>query len=154
MDESAVAAQPAPVSLSASELAAALPAVRSAARWFWWIAGLSLVNIFMLQTGSETSFVMGLGITAMSDAVFASNKLIGFGIDASVLAFFALLGLLAQRGQLWAFYMGTAVYALDALIYVRFEDWMPAGFHALAIFFIVKGVMVLREALKKTTGQR
>jgi hypothetical protein len=145
------AATPAPVAgkPSASQLAATNPMVRSGARWFWWIAGLSLVNIVMFQTGTKTSFVIGLGITTLSDALFVNAKPIGFLIDAVALGFFFLMGWLATQGKLAAFYVGLAVYVADALIYVRFQDWMPVAFHALAIYFIVKGAMALREALQK-----
>lgn len=134
----------------AGQTGAAAPIVQSAARWFWWIAGLSVVNIVLFQSGSQTSFVVGLGITAVSDVMFASNKLIGFVIDALTVGFFVWMGVLGSRGKLWAFYVGLAVYTLDALIYVSFKDWMPVAFHALAIFFIMKGVTALRQASPKT----
>ena len=143
---------PMPDAESTQEAAAVLPAVRSAARWFWWIAGLSVVNIVMFQTGSDTNFVMGLGITAVSDVVFANSKAIGFVIDAVALGFFVLVGLKAQRGSLWAFYLGTAVYVLDALIYAYFQDWMPVAFHGLAIYFIAKGITALRSAPQATAA--
>jgi hypothetical protein len=146
MSESAQAAQrPAP---SPSEVALASPLIRSGARWFWWIAGLSVVNIVLFQTKSNASFVLGLGITALSDAAFANDKLTGFVIDAAAVGFFVLMGLQAARGKLWAFYVGLAVYALDALIYLNYQDWMPVAFHALAIFFIVRGAMALRAGLR------
>ena len=144
MSDSAGAQAPKPAAPSAS------PIVQSAARWFWWIAGLSVVNIVLFQSGSDTNFVVGLGITAVSDVVFASNKPIGFVIDALVVGFFLWMGAQGSRGKLWAFYVGLAVYTLDALIYVSFKDWMPVAFHALAIFFIMKGVMALRQGPQKT----
>ena len=88
-------------------------------------------------------------MTAVSDALFINHKLIGFLIDAIVLGFFYSMGLQAQRGKPWAFYAGGAIYLLDALIYVSFSDWMPVGFHGLAMFYIVKGAMSLRETLKE-----
>jgi hypothetical protein len=126
------------------------PIVQSAARWFWWIAGLSVVNIVLFQSGSQTSFVVGLGITALSDVAFATNKPIGFVIDALAVGFFLWMGAQGSRGKLWAFYVGLAVYTLDALIYLSFKDWMPVGFHVLAIFFIMKGVLALRQIPQKT----
>lgn len=122
------------------------PSVQASARWFWWIAGLSLVNIVMLQSGTHTSFVVGLGMTVLSDAVFSSNKPVGFLVDAVVLGFFFLMGDRARRGALWAFYVGLAVYAIDTLIYLRVQDWMPVAFHALVIYFLSRGVMALRAA--------
>jgi len=146
MGDSTGAEAPKPVTASASQTGPVSPIVQSAARWFWWIAGLSVVNIALFQSGSETSFVVGLGMTALSDVIFASTKVIGFIIDALVVGFFLWMGVEGSRGRLWAFYVGLAVYTLDALIYVSFKDWMPVAFHALAIFFIMKGVMVLRRA--------
>ena len=120
------------------------PIIQSAARWFWWIAGLSLVNTIFAHSGSNTSFVVGLGITAVADAIFINLKVIAFTIDAVVVGFFFFIGLMAMREKAWAFYIGLGVYALDALIYVRLQDWMPVAFHGLAIVFIVKGVSRLR----------
>jgi hypothetical protein len=144
MNDPAGAQAPKPAAPSASAI------VQSAARWFWWIAGLSVVNIVLFQSGSETNFVVGLGITALSDVVFAGNKPIGFVIDALAVGFFLWMGAQGSRGKLWAFYVGLAVYTLDALIYLSFKDWMPVAFHALAIFFIMKGVMALRQIPRKT----
>ena len=144
MTDTTVVQTPAP---TRAQVAAANPLVQSGARWFWWIAGLSLVNTVLFHSGSDTNFVIGLGITALSDAVFASNKAIGFAVDALVLGFFFLMGLKARQGHLWAFVLGVVVYALDALLYVRFAEWMPVGFHVLAVFFIVRGAMTLRASL-------
>jgi len=130
---------------------AAVAAVASAARWFWWIAGLSLVNTVLVQTGNDMNFVVGLGITAGADALFAGTKVIGFIVDAVAIVFFVLMGLQAQRGKLWAFYVGIGVYTLDALIYAAIQDWMPVAFHALIIYFIVRGAMLLR-AMKRATA--
>jgi len=121
------------------------PIVKSAARWFWWIAGLSLVNTVMLHSGSDSNFVMGLAMTTIVGLAFAQLMAVGLAITAVILGFYVAMGVYAQRGKLWAFYAGLLVYAVDALICASFEDWMSAGFHALAIFFIAKGVMRVRE---------
>jgi hypothetical protein len=151
MNDPAVASIAEPTTLAPSQSFVPSPLVQSAARWFWWIAGLSLVNIVMAQSGSETSFVMGLGITAVSDAIFEAQKAIGFVVDAVVLGFFFFLGLQAMRGKLWAFYLGITVYAFDALIYLFVQDWMPVAFHALAIFFISKGAVALIASHRERT---
>jgi hypothetical protein len=122
------------------------PVVLSAARWFWWIAGLSLVNSIMAHSGSNTNFVMGLGMTAFVDGMFEGNMLIGLVVNAALLGLFVFLGYQGQRGKLWAFYTGVAVYVFDALVYVMIADWMPVAFHALAIYFISKGIFALKEA--------
>ena len=125
-----------------------MPVVRGAARWFWWIAGLSLVNIAMSQSGTNVNFVIGLGITVLADAIFAANKIVGFAIDAVVIGFFVVIGFKAQQARLWAFTLGMVVYALDAMIYLYAQDWMPVAFHGLALYFMFKGVRVLQQVFK------
>lgn len=121
------------------------PVVRAAARWFWWIGALSLVNTAMFHAGSNTHFVVGLALTQLTDAVLAGQTPVALAVAAVVIAFYGVVGLVAGRGRLWAFYAGLAVYLLDAALEFWFQDWMSLGFHALAIFYIVKGVMRLRE---------
>ena len=121
------------------------PIVRSGARWFWWIAGLSLVNVVMFYSGSNTNFVIGLAMTALVTVAFAGNLPVAIGLAGFTIAFYVVVGLYAQRNKLWAFYLGLAVYVLDALIYVYLQDWMSVGFHGLAAFFIFKGVARARE---------
>lgn len=130
-------------------IARAHPEIISGARWFWWIAGLSLVNTVMLHSGSDTSFVIGLGFTLMADAMFKAYQFIAFGIDAVALGLIFGLGWFAGKGHLWAFVAGTVVYGLDALIYVLFQDWMSVAFHGLALFFIIRGATRLRTALRE-----
>ena len=120
------------------------PIVLSAARWFWWIAGLSLVNTVMSLSGSDTNFVIGLAMTSVITAMFAATVPLALALAGVTIGFYVWMGWLAQRCKLWAFYAGLAVYAVDALIYARVEDWMPVAFHAFAIYCIGKGVMRLR----------
>jgi hypothetical protein len=139
---------PAPAaSLDYAAIAQANPQVISGARWFWWIAGLSLVNSVLLHSGSNTSFVIGLGFTLVADGFFQALKPIAFAIDALALAFFFGLGWFAGKGHVWAFITGIVFYVLDAGIYFYFEDWMPLAFHAFALFYIIRATTQLRAAI-------
>lgn len=117
------------------------PLIQSSARWFWWIAGLSLVNSLMSQSGSGTSFVMGLGLTAVLDAILVHQKYLNLILDVMVVGLFVIFGYQARLGKLWALGLGIVLYALDTLIYVFAKDWMPVAFHGLALFFLFKGAM-------------
>lgn len=121
------------------------PIVQSAARWFWWIAGLSLLNSVLFFSGSETSFVVGLAMTTLASAAFAGVMPVAIALVGITVGFYFFIGLHAQRGRFWAFYAGLTVYLIDGLIYLHFEDWMPVAFHAFALFFIGKGLMRARE---------
>lgn len=121
------------------------PTVVGAARWFWWIAGLSLVNTVMFFSGSDASFIVGLGMTAVASVMLAGNMALAIGVTAAILGVYFLFGLYAQRGAKWAFYVGIALYVVDALIYVKLESYMSVAFHAYATFCIARGVLRLND---------
>ena len=128
-----------------SQVHAADPQVQSAARWFWWIAGLSLVNTVMFHAGSDTNFVLGLAATTLASVAFHDILPVAIGLAGVTIGFFFVMGLLAQRHKLWAFVVGLVLYVLDGLVYLVFEDWMSVAFHGVAAFFIFKGILRLRE---------
>lgn len=137
-----------PLLVDKAAIAKANPRVQSAARWFWWIAGLSLVNSVVLLSGGNFNFVVGLAITQIADAIFQQVKVVAMVVDALVLGFFIGAGLLARRGQVWAFVVGGIAYLLDGILCALFEDWMSAAFHAYALFWIFHGWKELRVTLR------
>lgn len=120
------------------------PSVLSSARWFWWIAGLSLVNLFLFYSGSNTSFVIGLAMTSVASAIFSEQTAVGLGLAILIIGFYGVIGYCAQREKLWAFYLGLVVYVVDALIYLYVQDWMSVAFHGYVIFHLFKGISSLR----------
>ena len=139
----------APISLDRAAIAQANPAIIRGARWFWWIAGLSLVNTVMIHSGSNVNFVIGLGFTLITDSALQNLKLIAFAIDAVAIGFFFGAGWFAGRGHFWAFVLGLFAYVGDALIYVIAQSWMSVAFHALAIFYMIRGARELRAAVRE-----
>jgi hypothetical protein len=145
----------APVSvatLNKAAVAAADPQIISASRWFWWIAGLSLVNTVLIHSGSDTSFLVGLGFTLMADAMFQGIPAVAFVIDALAIGSFVAFGWFAGKGHVWAFITGIVLYSIDALIYLPLQAWMSVGFHVFALFFIVRGMQQLRTRLKEAAA--
>ena len=129
-----------------------LRAQRNGGGWFFWIAGLSLINSIALATGSNMSFVVGLGATEIVDGIFHQTALnfpvVGYVLDALVLGLFVLLGVFARKGMVWAFVTGLVLYALDALIFVLLPDepqWLPIGFHGYVLFCIWGGLRATRR---------
>jgi hypothetical protein len=119
--------------------------MRSGANWFFFIAGLSLVNSVLFWAGSSYAFVIGLGLTDLANAVGhdvitgTTGMALALLFDVAVAAGFAGLGLMARKGAGWAFIVGMVVYLLDALLQVWATDWLSVAFHGLALFFIFKG---------------
>lgn len=141
------ASAPAPV-IDKAIVAQSDPVIMSGASWFWWIAGLSVVNTVLIHSGSETSLAIGLGFTLIADAVFKEMKLIAFVIDAFALATICGLGFFARKGHFWAFIVGIVLYGLDALIYVGLQGWIGVAIHGFALFYMIRGAAALRAGLK------
>jgi len=122
--------------------------LRSGARWFYWVAGLSLVNSLASIAGQKWRFVLGLGITQLADALAAHSGR-GIGVvavmDAVIVASFVLLGRFAQQGRVWAFGVGAAIYALDGLIFVGLKDWVGVAFHVFVLVMTVRGLDAARR---------
>ena len=129
-------------------VAQADPEVMSGASWFWWIAGLSLVNTIMIHSGSDTGFIIGLGFTLVVDSMFREYQLVAFIIDALAIGTILALGFFARKGHFWAFVTGIVLYTLDAGIYLIAQDWLAVAFHGLALFYLFRGAKALRAALK------
>ena len=123
------------------ESVVAMAGAKRGANWFYLIAGLSLVNTAVALTGGQWHFVVGLGITEITDAFQAPQaRLVGYGIDLLVLGFFAMCGYFAGKLKKWAFVMGMAFYLLDGGIMLLAKDWLGLAFHAYALFCIWKGL--------------
>src|SRR5437879_316354 len=93
---------PSPPTVDKIALVKASPSVQKAARWFWWIAGLSVVNSAVALGGGNFNFVVGLGFTQLVDAIFQNLKILALVFDAITVAFFFFAGFFALRGQFWA----------------------------------------------------
>ena len=120
---------------------------RNGGQWFYWIAGLSLVNAAMGFAGQDWRFILGLGVTqivqelAKSGSAGTKAGLVG----VAVLVVFVILGQRAVQGQGWAFVLGMTLYALDGAIFVLIQDWPGAGFHAFALLMITRGYVAARR---------
>ncbi|MBN2019353.1 MAG: hypothetical protein JW749_03935 [Sedimentisphaerales bacterium] len=126
------------------------------AKWFYWIAGLSLVNTAIHLARGNVTFVVGLGITQIVDGIAMAVKeghaeislivnvvaLIFNGLFAGI---FALFGWFACRKHGWAFIVGMVLYMLDGLIFVPFGEWFSFSFHVFAFICIVAGYNALRK---------
>lgn len=122
---------------------------RSGADWFFWIAGLSLVNLIVSMTGSDYGFVVGLGVSQAIGYIIAefgtAAQAVGLIIGLMGPAFFALFGVWARKGHNWAFITGMILYALDGLLLLALSEYVGAGFHAFALYCIFTGFRANRK---------
>ena len=132
-----------------AELAQSIPGFVRGARWFWWIAGFSAINAAMILSHSNVNFVIGLAFTLLAHANLEPG--LALAVDALLVGGFFFVGLKAQQGQVWAFAVGVAVYLCDALVYVKYADWLPVAIHAVALYYIGTAFLSL-QAAKKSAG--
>lgn len=125
---------------------------KSGATWFYWIAGLSVINSIVILVGSKWSFIIGLGITQVIDGIAqgvsqqaAANtamliKSMGFLFDLLVAGLFLFFGYFAAKRQTWSYVTGMVLYAFDGLIFLMVMDFLSIGFHIFALVCIYSGL--------------
>jgi hypothetical protein len=127
---------------------ALLARMKSAASWFYWIAGLSIINSIAAASGGSWRFIVGLGLTQLIDAfgnnMGGSGTIVALVLDFLVAGLFILFGVFAHKAQPWAFLTGMALFALDGLIFLLEPDWIGVGFHVLVLFFLFRGFQACR----------
>lgn len=122
---------------------------RSGGSWFYWIAGLSLINSISAFAGSTWRFVIGLGVTQILDLfgnkLGPSGKIVVLGLDLLVAGVFILFGVFAVKGQAWAFIVGMVLFTLDGLIFLLAQDWLGIGFHVFVLYCLFRGFNASRQ---------
>jgi hypothetical protein len=80
---------------------ATVKALHSGASWFYWIAGLSLINSISALSGSDWRFIFGLGITQIFDGVAeglpGGGKAIILILDLFVAGLLVMFGVFAYK---------------------------------------------------------
>jgi hypothetical protein len=122
---------------------------RSGARWFYWIAALSLITSLIALSGNEWGFIVSLGVTQLVDAL-ASNagggaKIVALVFDVMAVGAFALIGYFASKKHAWVFVAGMVAYALDGLLFLIVQDWLAIAFHAFALYGIFGGYQACKR---------
>jgi len=134
--------------IAVSRMVAAARA-RVGAKWFYWIAGLSMINSMVVIFGGNFHFVVGLGITSVVDAIArrvgSAGSVLDLVINGFVAGMFALFGYYAVKAQKWAFMVGMVLYGFDALLLLSVKDYLSVGFHAYALFAIYKGFQAAQQ---------
>lgn len=119
-------------------------AISRGGSWFYWLAGLSLVNTILNASGASIVMIFGLGasllLNALGDAFGLAGQIVAYSLEFLLLAFYCAMGVLACRGHGWAFALGIAAYAADALITLALQDWLMAAVHGYVLFQLVQGL--------------
>ena len=151
-----------PAGASAGEVDGALveleKRLKSGGSWFYWIAGLSLVNSIAAFTGSEYGFIVGLSITQVIDRLMQSAggnaRVIVLVLDIIAAGIFVLFGVFACKRQVWAFVVGMVLYAGDTLLTMILGLWLGVAFHAWVLFSLFIGLKAAMQLNKLAASQR
>jgi hypothetical protein len=121
------------------------------AQWFYWIAGLSVLNSLLASAHAGIQFIFGLGITRLIDELRAAWlpdwSYLNVALSVAVAGVFVLIGWIAGKGYRAAYLVGLALYILDALIFIIFPRqimWLPLLVHAYLSYRIVQGFLATR----------
>jgi uncharacterized membrane protein len=129
--------------------------LKSGTGWFFWIAALSVINSAAYFAGSSISFLIGLGASELvaSFAQAVADELdpgpatviraIGFGLTLVIAGLFALCGVLGRKRYRWPVAIGIVLYALDAVIYLVFGQWLSVFFHIFAVVGLWRGLAAI-----------
>ena len=146
---SATAADP------SGELAELERRVKSSGSWFYWIAGLSLINSIAAMSGSGF-FIVGLSVTLLLDSflqgVGGNPRAIGLVLNIIVAGVFVLFGVFACKRHVWAFIVGMLLYAGDTLLTMLLGLWLSFAFHAWVLFSLFVGVKAAMQMNKLQRG--
>ncbi len=118
--------------------------IKGGASWFFWIAGLSIINTIIFLAGAQWSFIIGLGVTQLVAGVASeagsSAKIVAFIVTLIFAGIFVFFGIFSGKRHNWAFIVGMILYALDGLLFLLVPDWLSIGFHVFALFCIFAGL--------------
>lgn len=129
---------------------------RGGASWFYWVAGLSLINSAVVLFNGEWGFLFGLGATQVVDAIglavaeesgeiATAVKVASFAANLLIVGFVALMGWLAHKRLQWVFVVGLVLYAFDALIFLVAGDFLGLAFHGWVFFAVTSGYLACRK---------
>lgn len=123
---------------------------KNGASWFYWIAGLSIINSIAAFAGSDWGFIFGLAVTQVVDglAKMAGGNVATVAalvIDVFIAGVLVSLGVFAHKGQIWAYWVGMVLYALDGIVSLIATFWLSVLFHAFALYSIYKGLAAQKE---------
>lgn len=129
---------------------------KSGADWFYWIAGLSIVNSAVILLGSDWGFLAGLGITQVVDAIVmgaAPNAgWLAFVVDLAIAGACCAVGVWAHKSTK-VYMAGMALYGLDSVLFLLAGDWLGVGFHGLVSFFLWGGLKAMKELERQNAAQ-
>ena len=118
--------------------------VKAGASWFYWVAGLSLINLLAALFGTQWAFVFALS-SARILSVLAEKMPLFYLASFVLIGLVAACGYFARRPSRIAFMLGIALYALDGLLLIYGKSWLNLIFHGYALYCLWNGLQAARQ---------
>lgn len=136
--------------------------MRSGISWFFWVAGLAVINTVMFYFTGALNFIVGLGASALVDGFSQTlanelpdpnstlTRLAGVAISIGIALIFVTFGWLGFKGYRRAVVVGMVLYAMDGLIFVWARVWYGLVFHIFVLWGMWTGLRAINnlKALK------
>ena len=131
--------------------------LRGSTSWFYWIAGLSLLNSVLMWIGGGLNFLVGLAVTQLVDGIVYGVAgelglngnllviLIALVIDLVIAGIFAAFGWLAMRRHRWSLILGMVLYGLDGILFLIFGGLPSFAFHIFALASLFGGFKAMQQ---------
>jgi hypothetical protein len=119
------------------------PPVREAARWFFWIVALTVMDSLFAVLGSQIHRFTGLGATDLVDRFTGVRSIAHVMANTWLGTPFLFLGFWALEGQRTAFTIGLGLYACDTALLVAAHDYFSLPFHAFVLYQLYLGYAAL-----------
>jgi hypothetical protein len=117
---------------------------QNGASWFYWVAGLTLVNSLIALKGGGGKFLFGLGVTQYVEARHGGTAAFVFALV--VIGGMVLCGWCANKRMIPMFAFGMILYLLDGLfLLLKFQLYFSAAFHAFVLFQMWQGLHAYRK---------
>lgn len=118
--------------------------VNAGASWFYWVAGLSIINLLAAFMGAQWTFIFALN-SAQVLAALAQQMPLVYLVCVALIGLIAACGYFARGPSRIAFMAGMALYALDGLLLIYGKSWLNLIFHGYALYCIWKGLQAARQ---------
>lgn len=125
--------------------------VKKGAHWFYWKAGLTVINSVLMMAGIYWQFFLGLAIPQLIHGFLigfsqmeVSDGLSSFHGPVLVISFVSsilmgIIGKQASKAKKWAFILGIIIFSFDGLVYLLAFSIFGVIIHGYAIYRLSKG---------------
>ena len=139
--------------------------IKGGTRWFFWIAGASVVNSVIFFAGGSLTSIFGLASNWYIDSLvlalarqYGSGpgsviRVVGFCLDLFIASIFAISGVLGRRRSNRVVVIGVALYALDGIVFLAFGNWIAVIFHVIALAGLWRGLRAINNLVELEKSQ-